>query len=385
MEVHVATIFHISDLHLLHDESGGLRPMSEVSGSVQFFRRSAARSGLDWYKSLVDGFALPNTTAWRKLIARLPEIVAEERKSVADGVPIIVLQGGDVETFGASLLRERNGLDPLPGFSFLQNVLWPRLISNGATGCVDLFGNHDLWAGTFPLFTPFSHIKNAFQRIGSISGLQGPWPDRVDFPSVDGCRLELFRINSVAPDPMFGSLAAGMLIPHPPQQLLPNSGSRSAVRELEALANQRPGTGAEHTVRIVATHHPPHLFDPTWSDRFTTGVLLGADSLAQSAARIPVHAILAGHRHRLDPADRERAGPQVPLPSRTVQLVCESPTQRFEPGAAPGRNSFSCYRLILDKQSKTLRISRVVFRYRDSALVPFRPGQPVDVIDGIPL
>lgn len=51
-------------------------------------------------------------------------------------------------------------------------------LKTGATVVVELYGNHDVWSATFPLLTPVEHVRSAFNRIGRIHGLHGPWPDR---------------------------------------------------------------------------------------------------------------------------------------------------------------------------------------------------------------
>ncbi len=393
MEHLIASIFHVTDLHLFIDEAGNARPIAEQHATVRFMLRSAKASGLQWLRDQVAGFSLPNMTAWLSLVQRLPQLVRDERqhtRTLGQHVPILVLQTGDVETFGFSESRARGGRNPFPGFSYLHSVLWPAVMKQGADAVVDLYGNHDVWSGTWPLLTPVKHIRNAFRRITTVTGLGGPWPDRQDFPAPAGCRIELYRMNSVAPDPLAGSLASGSVGPHPPLKRLPLSKSRDAFRELLARANT-PSTVSGRPIRILAMHHPPHFFDGTLFERFTSGRVAEAEALARCVKYTGVQLVLAGHRHELNPArgmtyyGNAAAPNQAPLNSSSGQLVSESPTAGSDLSPTPPRNSTALYRLHVNDKDDTLRVERAVLRYRDGSSQAFQLAGLQDVFRGIPL
>lgn len=390
MEHWIASIFHVADLHLFVDEQGDARPIAEQHASVSLMFEVAGRSGLQWLKNQVAGFSLPNMSAWTTLRARLPELVQAERgRPGAGGVPILVLQTGDVDTFGRSALREARGLDAYPGFACLRQSLWPAVIAHGADAAIDLYGNHDVWAGTWPMLTPFAHVKNSFERIARVSGLEGPWPDRRDFPAHAGYRLEVYRVNTVSPYPLSGSLASGSIRPHPPGATLPRTGSDDVFRELFELTRLAGDTRA-HPVRIVAMHHPPHFFGGTLGERITSGHVAEADGFARCLSYSRIHLVVAGHRHELDPSQdvqydgREPAPNQSPLNSTTGQVVAESPTASSDLLQA-NRNSLCLYRFYADDAERTLRVTRSVLRYRDGADVQFRETRSSDVFRHIPL
>jgi hypothetical protein len=386
----LATLIHLTDMHLFVGEAGEARPQQETAWTVRFFRWSARKLAFAPYSKLVDGFALTNTVAWQALIRRLPEVIAEERKSAGKDVPIIVAQTGDVESFGRSRLREQTGRDPYPGFKYLRTTLWPSLIAAGATSCLDLYGNHDVWSGTLPLFTPIDHLRNAFVRISALPEFATKWPDRADHASPNGSRLELYRLNTVAPDPLVGSLAMGWLRAHLPWQQLPLTGSENPLLELTELTKSASKI-AGRPIRVAVMHHPPHSFRTGGGQALLNEGFVGAAPLGLRANRLPLHLVLAGHRHELDPARGElrsgRAAPgtQPPLGARTAQLVAESPTQKYELAQAPVRNSFSLYRLFVDELGNRLRIDRTLFRYRDGMRLPFRPTRAETVFEDIPL
>lgn len=373
MERLVASIVHLTDLHLFVDENGEQADLGEINRSVKLFWASTKVIRLKAYRDQIQGFALHNNEAWDHLQTQLPEIIRQEREEAGDAVPIIVAQTGDVETFGRRMTAPP-GTEAFPGFKYLRDALWPASREAGATVWFDLYGNHDVWAGTFPMLTPFTHTDNAFRAIAEVPQLAGTWPDRFDLEAPGECRIEFYRVNSVAPDAIHGSLAAGIIGPHPPGTQLPCSRSLSAMEELDCFAAKPPKTGASdrRVVRILTMHHPPHLFRPTRWVTLTSGRVIGVDRLAERAQELPVQLVLAGHRHKLDPdrgvVHRGNApdANQQPLPARTGQLAAASPTQSYSITDVEGRNSFSLYRLFVDVVSDHLRVSRTVFSYRDA-------------------
>jgi hypothetical protein len=376
MEHWVASIFHLTDLHLFIDEDGKERPLGERHVTVRALEAFAKRTPLRAVKSLVSGFSLPDMKAWRLLLKRLPRLIASERTRAgqreAARVPIIVLQTGDVETFGHRPAARASGpQNPYPGFTFLENRLWPALRAAGADATIDLFGNHDVWEGTNPLFTPRDHVRNALTGMAAAPGLAGPWPDRRDFAAPGGVRLEIYRVNSVPPGPLLAALATGSIGPHPRGTKLPITQNDDALMELYRRTKAPPPLEGDGAIRILAIHHPPHFFEGTFATRLTSGRLVESLELAACAEYSRIHLVMAGHRHQLDPPEGARydgrsvVPNQLPFNATRGQLVAESPTAHSELREDAGRNSFSLYRLYVDDDREVLRVERAVAVYRE--------------------
>jgi hypothetical protein len=385
----LASIFHITDLHLFVDENGDARPPGELEMMVRFSRWAARQDPLQVVKRVVDGFSAANMTALTELRRRLPQLIAGERQQ-APNVPIIVVQTGDVETFGRSELRASRSTDPYPAFAFLRTVLWPEVMKSGATAVIDMYGNHDVWSGTWPLVTPIAHVRNALERIATISGLGGPWPDRHDFQAPSGYQLEIYRVNTVAPYPLRNSLSNGEVGGHPPSAKLPLTNSHDVFAELFARSRRPPEAPPKRTIRIAAMHHPPHFFRGSVFKRVAGGLLLDGVGLARCLDYSHFQLVLAGHRHELDPArhtthdGREPAPNQAPLNSCTGQLVSESPTATPDSAATVTRNSFALYHLFADDQTDTVTVQRTLLRYRD-ANADFEASALEQVFQNLPI
>lgn len=274
------------------------------------------------------------------------------------------------------------------GWDYLDATLAPlvdRADTAGTHGWVDVFGNHDVWASGYPLTRLRGH-RSVMRSLGR------PRPDRlaeampsrfaVDWPLAGGRQLEVFRASSVPPDWWSAVRGSGQLTPHPLGEPLPLTMKAGALRELRAAARAGRTPGA---VRILALHHPVHAFESSWlQEQFATTGFKGRDSLARLTGQVPFSLVLAGHRHKLDPAEDSRYDAfdlrQPPLPQGIGQLVAESPTTYPVPyldiqpaDAVP--NSFSLYRLLVDDERQALRVDRTVFRQgHPLAAQPFAPG-----------
>jgi hypothetical protein len=370
MEHWIASIFHVTDLHLFIDEQGAERPLGERHVTVQALESFAKRIRLRAVEDLVGGFSLPDMEAWTALLVRLPALVASERARAnrePEHLPIIVLQTGDVETFG-HLPAERASAgrrDPYSGFRFLHQTLWPRVRAAGADAIIDLFGNHD--------FTPVEHVRNACSRMATAPGLSGPWPDRHEFAAPADVRLEVYRLNSVAPLPLLAAVASGSIGPHPRGQKLPLTKGTDALAELFHQTRAPARVAGTEPVRILAMHHPPHFFRGSLSARLTSGRLVESDAVASCAEYSRIHLVMAGHRHELDPPEgttydgRSPVPNQLPFNGTRGQLVSESPTARSSVKPRAGGKSMSVFRLYLDDDRNTLRVARAVLVYRDGA------------------
>jgi Calcineurin-like phosphoesterase len=386
----VATIFHVADLHLFVEEDGALRPPNAYARSVRTSRWVAKHDPLAVVRKVVSGFTAANMSALRQLRRRLPQEIRGERNRGGEGLPILILQTGDVETFGRSASRAAAGQEPFPSFAFLRNHLWPAAMAAGATDVIDMYGNHDVWSGSWPLCHPYAHVRNAFKHIATVPGLEGPWPARTVYAAAGGYRVEIYRVNSVAPSPLTNSFANGAIRRHPPGCVLPETGGKNVFNEILALT-QKPSDVPGRPIRIAAMHHPPHFFEGSLFERFAGGLVSEAEGFARCCGRGGIQLVVAGHRHELNPADGEVYSgntfplPQPPLNASTAQLVSESPTADSDVASVPARNSFSRYRILVNGTSATLRIERTTFRYRDAAPMAFAPGPSQDVFRDIPL
>jgi Calcineurin-like phosphoesterase len=346
----VAVVVHVTDLHLFLDEHGNQIPARDA-GRVISSLRSLGVSGLERHDS----------SLWIALQTRLPQIVLSERSSAGENVPIVVLQTGDVEAYGMG-----GAPSPFAGFKAWKHDLWPALRAAGADRCIDLFGNHDLWDRTLPLVSRRG-ATSVLERLRASYGMNSNWPERFDFQLPNGGLLEIYRLNSVALGRARAFLAGGALSP------LPTGGRRGrATRACSALQALGGRYDTEKpAIRIVAMHHPPHAFAASWAQRVTNCNVRGAKQLGTLASRLPIHLVIAGHRHALDPLGRLPRSPrlalQEPLPGKTVQLVAESPTQpyRHSDNGERGRNSMSVYRLFVDDKNE-LSARRVLYSARNA-------------------
>ncbi len=391
--VWVASIIHLTDMHLHLDDRGEYN--LDYSDHIELMMRMAYKFDSVRWRSLFKGLSEHIPDALRHLQRRLHAVIAKERQRAVDmhgaeagaKVPIVVLQTGDVEAYGARPRpRPPGGFDFL-GWDYLDKTLAPILTKadpNGANGWVDVFGNHDAWASAYPLTEWRAHRRVMKAMSEEVPGRLGPaQPSRFsqDWELAGGRRLEVFRASSVPADWLSGVRARGELTPHPLGDSLPLTQGGDALAELEAcVAAAR--VAKPRAVRILALHHPVHAFDASRLKELATAGFAGRDDLAHFAGRVPFPLVIAGHRHKLDPAEDARYDAttlnQFPLPSGVGQLVAESPTMHpvaFD-NVRPAEevvNSFSLYRLLLDDERGRLEVRRTVFRREhDLTAQPFR-------------
>lgn len=134
--MHVASIVHVTDMHLYLDGDGNMRRPSQRALGDRILRTILAP-----LPALAHGLDIADGAAWTQLRRRLDAVVEVE---TGLGACCVIAHTGDAEAFGMS-----------PGGYFtawgeLHGRLWPRLAALGATP-VDIYGNHDIWPGTFPL------------------------------------------------------------------------------------------------------------------------------------------------------------------------------------------------------------------------------------------
>jgi Calcineurin-like phosphoesterase len=376
----IASIFHLTDMHLLVDESGQTRddPLRR-SRLLVALARKAPFSGV---RGVCSGSMWHERKALLALSEALPVLLAREREEIEEGTPVIALQTGDVEALGSAAPADIEDHDAFPSFAFVQNSL---RLQAGADSWLDLYGNHDTWPGAYPPMR-WRHAAINRARIASIPDLHGPWPELAPpLAGPTGIPVLLVRLNTVSRTMLEETQATGNVSDHPPA-----GAPRDKV--LEQLADLFEPWEGQQAVRIVLMHHPPHPFQMMAGESLTTAGLEGAQELADRLAKHHVQLVIAGHRHKLDPplqpGPDHRPG-QPPLRAPTVQLVGESPTQDAVPSSKDTTNydglqprSFARYRLWSDRG--TLEVQRTVFRYeRDEDGFIERPEQTL--FAGIPL
>jgi 3',5'-cyclic AMP phosphodiesterase CpdA len=396
-DVQLATLVHLTDLHLFVRPDGKDRGPGELSAILRVMKYRASQGPVAKLVRVIDKLELYNSDALLALEDSLEELRATEPgRSEA---PLIVVHTGDADTVGPQPI---DGSLVFGAYEYLHDFVRPKVVAD-PKNWVDTYGNHDVWPGTLPYGHPRQHRAN-FERIRQVEGLESyELPLRFSTPD-PGIQLELHRLNTVHPDTGPATMANGKVSTHPI-----TTRRWSVRRGLKVLQDNSASQGI--TVRVLLMHHPPFPFEAGWFERYlTTGKLTGARQLGKRLERdLRIHLVIAGHRHALNPkAKLDRRGtlvPQPPLPARTVQLVSESPTASpyltdpNEPRASGLRaaksNSFCVYRLYVDPAHSRLRVNRERLAFQgDSgdhtsrgtwAIRPFRLVESVDVVSDIPL
>ena len=378
----IATIFHVTDMHLFVDESGDLR--HDAEDAARLMVEIAKKVPIPKLRDLLSGGMWHNEEALKALAVDLPACVADARRD-EPGSPIIVLQTGDVEALGSAAPPQRAGYEAYPSFQFVHDQLRDPVVRAGASW-LDIFGNHDTWPGAYPPMRVRDRAINR-ERIATVPGLEGPWPELVEsYQGDSGVPVIVARINTVSRTLLEETIASGAVSDHPP-------GGASALEVLNELSAVFAPWRDQRAVRIVVMHHPPHPFDASFQTKLTTGLLEGRDELAEVLSELRVQLVIAGHRHKLNPALEAQwvALPwrQPPLVDPTVQLVAESATQDsiapIEDNTAYGDfqpMSFCRYRLWTG--GDIFAVERTLFQYSDGR-PSFSGRMSGTLFDGLPL
>jgi hypothetical protein len=376
--MHVATIIHLTDLHLFVDEEGDPREVSERRGWFRLQRAvddSSRRDPRHWLTRAISrtphfghGVDFASESAWRALTKSLEPLLTEP-------VPLVVLQTGDVEAFGSGWTGSTG---PFPGFTALK--LMRSQLRTGDTW-IDIYGNHDVWFGAPPIagVTASGHVTNCLNRIAGVEGLAGGWPEylapiRTRHPDVD---LDVLRLNTVLPSGVGAFLARGRVLRHLPPAEPTGADTTAALRD---IVDKQPARGRP-TIRIAMLHHPVHRFAAGPVKTATTGWLIGRRRLGDRLGRVGVHAVIAGHRHSLDPAQGATVVRQAPLSEGIVQFVADTPTQDTETHL----RTFSIYRLYVDDALTTLTMRRHLARRPNDTFERFELEASPDVTLSVPL
>lgn len=173
----IATILHLTDLHLFlgppvaGDESGGDR--YAAADPVTASLRMAIFDLLPGLES----FPHPDMRAQQQLISTLPKAVRDEfdRARRLQGPPLIVLQTGDVEAYGA--MHNPKYL----GHEFLRSEVRSQLQSHEMCSWFDVYGNHDVLPASFPI--PERCVPSLSERIRESPPMGNEY--KHDWPRID--------------------------------------------------------------------------------------------------------------------------------------------------------------------------------------------------------
>ena len=372
------TIVHLSDLHLYVDPDLTSTEPELLARARQRWHRSVWRVKRAGRLVKMDKLEVADRHAVAWLEDALAGIADEAARAGAElESTLLVVHTGDVETVGPR--SNPDGTVSYFGYDYLHTTLRDDAL-RGAPW-IDVFGNHDVWGGTWPLFERLAggdaHTEN-FTTIRQVTGLDS-YAEPVRVMSPTGlAALVVHRVNTVDPDIVGAALAWGRVGSHP-------FGATEGVA-CATLAAAVSETTSPATVQIAAMHHPPHPFpDGWWFERWYarhlgTARLAGAELLADSING-KVRLVLAGHHHRTDPPETA-ACPATQPPLRrgsTVQLAAPSPTAtkhlaHFNPDNVRDQaraldaiqsRAFPVYTVsITDEQPPRLLVDRVMHRQR---------------------
>ncbi|MBL8775323.1 MAG: hypothetical protein JNK12_05310 [Acidimicrobiales bacterium] len=328
----------LTDLHLFVDHRGATKPPQE--------QRTATRRATRLAGPLANELAHAGPRDVGNLLRLVPQAVESEVQWIDGAGPVIVVQTGDVEAYG------QLGTEPFQGFDFLQETLYPRLRDAGVAHIIDLFGNHDVWPGTWPLFRPIGQM-GAVRRLADDGHMPPPLPRLVEISD----DLSFVLVNTVWAAGLMGALRGGVcgsgrVTGHLPGAELPLSAATDPLGEIRAIG--APQAGA---LRVALMHHPPHMFDNHILQALTTCALDDADELCAALNDIKVSLVLAGHRHRIFPPPDSsvdgRDDRHLPLWPGSIQITSGSPTV-----GDPSHRGISILRLQRDEAEDVVHIER---------------------------
>lgn len=336
-------IIHVSDLHLFVDADGNHRTLDERAITVRLMERVGnlcerlpSETVRKKSSELFGGLGTHSDAALRAMLNTLDRLLSDE------GVANIVVQTGDVSTFGA---LGRGDAARFPEWEYWQGDTINALRGR-ATAWIDIFGNHDVWPGTLPCFAgpAIKGVVATFRARHVPDRL--PWVRRVPLSDLV---VELHALNSVLCTAGDNTFAVGELIP----DVLGPKG----VEPPDPLVDLNSNASAPGAIRVLMMHHPPHHFEKPGGG--SERGLRDADRLGAwlegRETGFQFQLVLAGHRHAIDPPQPADANyKQPPLPAHCLQLVCGTPTQ--ESAAAP---SFSVYEL--ERTEKGIQVSRQIY------------------------
>ncbi len=335
---HIASIIHLTDLHLLLDDQLNSLPASQRLRRIWFVEWLLKTRPVQLIKERAeDGLAYADALSIHWLRHHLIAACQAERNEGGSRMPIIVAHTGDVEAHGAVNNPNYNG------FRFSREILRPSLANDPHLTWIDVFGNHDVWPERWPLA---GQVPSS-EQMSRLPEFQQAWrPLHLSVHSEVGPPVEVFLVNSVLDGSLRGGVLAKGSFGFFPRRVGPDAG---VIEELERLSNESPG----EAVRVMMSHHPAA---PLPRDDGRTGGSAENGALLRGCSKL--HFVIAGHRHHHDPPPGETIDCdrlcQPPLRVGIAQLCAESPTQASETS-----RSFSVYRIMMRADRSELAVERL--------------------------
>jgi 3',5'-cyclic AMP phosphodiesterase CpdA len=267
-------IIHISDLHVCDPKS---RNAVAMRGWVRKLRKR-----MPFMATLIeDGMAPHDPLAVNLFIKFLDEITVQD--SAWSKCSAWVVDTGDLTSLG-----DPDSLDL--GRTYLNEVakVCPQVAS--------IYGNHDAWPGTLPLFAPNSAFESQpgvltarhFTVAAPGLALRAPIPH-------GGGEVLLYFVDSIRHGRWDNLLALGK-VPDP------------QLDALKTLIDQNHAPD-RRDFRILAVHHPVHYPPPRKSTHMSmsndSDVAKVLDTPSPKGAYPLAHMVLSGHTHNLFPKHGE--------------------------------------------------------------------------------
>ncbi len=165
----IASIVHLSDLHLYADPE-----LTDPDDNVRAEARKRFKKKVWFTKRLGAIFGLDKLDVCNNVaLAALEDALVEHGNNPAAGADhgpaTVVIHTGDVETLGPRV--ETNGTAHFDGFDYLHSHVRDGVM--GGVAWIDVYGNHDVWGGAWPVFERLAgkdeHSPN-FDRIREVDG-----------------------------------------------------------------------------------------------------------------------------------------------------------------------------------------------------------------------
>jgi hypothetical protein len=232
------------------------------------------------YREIINGTAPHDRFAPYLFEDFLKRITTEDPEWSA--LPTWLICTGDITTFG-------------DGASLLEGKRWLERFAQHVKATLWLYGNHDAWPGTLPLFA--SHDIASHQAQLAVYCKSWPTnPLREPFYDSTGNlvgEVQLYGLDSILHSAWQNTWARGEI----EQELLKNF----------ATDIDKNASGA-HDLRILATHHPIHYpASPIYQMvmRNATHVARKLEEGSPEGLKPIVHLVLSGHTHALFPKLQE--------------------------------------------------------------------------------
>lgn len=218
-----------------------------------------------------------------------------------------------------------------------------------------VYGNHDAWPTTFPLFAGTQYAMNQQRDMLRLHYFNTTWPQPPWTVTVPGAvtggaqsQIELYAVNTVDHGLFMNTAALGVAARDRHWTLHPTFPLDTPADDLANQALAQPGGAAARHLRIAAMHYPV-TDDATPGHIWPTKVLWNRQRFARDLQRHPsvtplvAHLLLAGHTHMAFPGVGQlprsaSAATHTPLVAGQCQVVSASLSQAILPGSPLNAN-----------------------------------------------